>query len=504
MIGTPNSTFALQNQNTGRVLHHETFSDEGYTNNLSLTQARMTRPDSLNPVITHLMGQESKKFPLLFLTEGQNKGVKYVEIQDVEYEWPVFGRLRTTDAVAGHDYTVGDKPGFGGLPLYVTFKTAWLKYQHNVVSPNGTTCRILIKPEKVSTGYKYTLEIVSNSRNSYVNLSELTPNTLWSMTGGANVAESYSVGNESNKQMPGKLKNQIGILRKSYEIAGNVPNRTVTFNLPTKGGGSENYWLAFEEWQHEITFKQACEESLWESIYNKDIYGNIMNIDPESQLPIPYAAGLKEQIPNRDTYGKLTLKKLKKVVSEVTYGATDSDQMNIVLFTGMGGKEEFSDAIMEEASGWALYQGALNNTVTGSPMGLTFGSAFVSYRHIDGHMITIAHLPYLDFGGRAANSPLHPISGKPLTSYEMHFVDMSVYDGENNVQLVSQKGRSLIRGIEQGMTTLKNLNYGNYGGNQMDIKLSTSQDKSSIHYLKTLGVAVRRNTHCFSLYCNAD
>ena len=93
---------------------------------------------------------------------------------------------------------------------------------------------------------------------------------------------------------------------------------------------------------------------------------------------------------------------------------------------------------------------------------------------------------------------------KPLTSYEMHFVDMSTYDGELNVQLVSQKGRSLIRGIEQGMTLLKGLNYGDYSGNTMDIKLSTSQDKTSIHYLKTLGVAIRRNTHCFSLYCTAN
>ena len=83
MVGTPNSTFSMQNQNSFRVVHNETFGDEGYTNNLSLTKARMTNPDSLNPVITHLMGQESKKFPLLYLTEGQRGGVKLVEIQDV-------------------------------------------------------------------------------------------------------------------------------------------------------------------------------------------------------------------------------------------------------------------------------------------------------------------------------------------------------------------------------------------------------------------------------------
>jgi hypothetical protein len=89
-----------------------------------------------------------------------------------------------------------------------------------------------------------------------------------------------------------------------------------------------------------------------------------------------------------------------------------------------------------------------------------------------------------------------------MTSHEMHFVDMSTYDGENNVKLVTQKGRSLIRGIEQGMTLLSGVDYGSYKGNVMDIQLSTSQDKTAIHYLKTCGVAIRRNTHCFSLYCN--
>ena len=500
MVGTPNSSFALQNQNTFRILHHETFDDSGYTNSLSLTQARMSTPDSLNPVITHLMGNESKKFPLLYLTEGQTKGIKYIEIKDVEYDWPVFGRLRRTDAVVGHDYKAGDLPGKITGEIYVVFKTRWLKYQHRVQSPNKVVCRVASQPEKVSNGYRYRLQLIRSSKDAYVPLSEITPNTLWAMVGGANVSESYSVGNESNKQMPGKLKNQIGILRKSYEIGGNVSHQMTTFQF----ANGSSYYLPFEEFQHEITFKEECEESLWESTYNRDVYGNIMTIDEDTQLPIPYASGVKEQIPHKDSYGVLTLKKFKSVISEVTYGAADAEKMNIMLFTGLGGKEEFSNMILNEASGWSLYDGALNGTISGGPMNLIYGAAFTQYRHIDGQVITISHLPYLDYGGSAQNSPLHPISGKPLSSYEMHFVDMSVYDGENNVQIVTQKGRALIRGIEQGMTLLKGLNYGDYNGNAMDIKLSTSQDKTSIHYLKTLGIAIRRNTHCFSLYCEAN
>ena len=159
---------------------------------------------------------------------------------------------------------------------------------------------------------------------------------------------------------------------------------------------------------------------------------------------------------------------------------------------------------MTEAKSWTIYQGALNSTITGSPMNLTFGAAFTHFRHMDGHMVSVVTMPYLDHSGYADKSPRHSISGRPLSSYEMHFVDMSVYDGENNVQLINQKGRSMIRGIEQGMTLLKQGNsYSDYSGNGKDLVVSTSQDKSAVHFLKTLGVAIRRNTHCFSLYCEA-
>lgn len=504
MVGTPNTTITNQTANYSRIVHTETFDDKGYINSQSLTEARMTNPESLNPVITHLMGLESKKFPLLFLTEGQKGGTRHIEIQDIEYDWPVIGRLRRTDAVVGHDYPAMT----GGLPTKVAqgtgefklvFKSAWFKNQHTITSPNGISARVEGKPIKVAMGYEYQLQLIRQSHEEFVPFSEIEPNTVWGM-GAANVSESYSFGNESNVQTPGKVKNQIGILRKSYEVAGNVSQRTTLFNFNI-GGKTTNYYLPYAEFQHEMNFKQDIEEHLWDSKYNRDRNGVITTVDRETQLPIPMGAGIIEQIPNVDTYAKLTLKKLTSVIRDVMYGATDTQEMNILLYTGTGGLQEFSDAITSEASGWTLLQGALNSTITGGPRDLTFGAYFTKYRHIDGHTVTVAPLSLLDNGTRASVAPKHPVSGLPMTSYEMHFVDMSVYDGENNVQVITQKGRSMIRGIEQGMTLIKGLSYGDYKGNTMDIPLATAQDKTAIHYLKTCGVAIRRNTHCFSLYC---
>jgi len=486
-----------------RIMIHPSYNEDGYTSNLSLAKARMSKSDTINPVVTFLQGNDQKLFPLLFLTEGQLKGVQWKGIEDVEYDWPIFGKLKHTSEVVSHAYTgvtsVGSIPG---EEIMVVFKDAFLKFQHNVISPNNVMCRVIRRPVKVANGYLYALQLVKNANTPNLPIGEIAGGTLWGMIGGANVSEAYSVGNESNRRMPGKAKNQIGIIRKSYEFAGNIGNRTVEYLLPTKNGVTK-LWQPFEEYEHEMNFKRSCEESLWESQYNRDANGVVLTIDPDTGLPIPYGAGLKAQIPNRGTYSILTFKKITKIVSDIFYGASDKQNVNVVLFTGTSGKEEFSNAIMTEAKSWAIYEGALNSTITGSPMNLTFGSAFTHFRHIDGHIVSVVTVPYFDHSGYADKSPRHSVSGRPLSSYEMHFVDMSVYDGENNVQLVNQKGRSMIRGVEQGMTLLKGNSFADYSGNGKDLVVSTSQDKSAVHFLKTLGVAVRRNTHCFSLYCDA-
>lgn len=498
----------LTNQNPGQILQHETFNSDGFTDHNSLAKMRMSNPDKLTPAITHLMGREDAKFPLTFLTEGQSKGVRTEEIQNVEYTWDVMGRMKISDTLMSTEYASDAEVGKGGVIFYATFKTNWLKQQHIIIAPDGTKCHIKGKPVPVGgKQYKYALQLIYSDPNAYVPSQMLQAGVRWSMTGGAPVAESYSSGNESNKQAPGRMKNQISFLRKSYEIGGNVGNKTTEFQFRTAKGVT-NAWMPFEEYQHELEFKAACEEHLWWSTYNRDLQGNITTTDLETGFPIPMGAGLSDQIPHKDTYGELTVKKLSKTVGDVMYGRTDTGKMEVVLFTGYDGSEFFDAAIKREANGaggWTLLQGnAADKFVQGTAgsHSLSFGAYFNKYVHVDGHVITVKLLALLDQGGRADNAERHPVTGRPLTSSEMYFVDMSTYDGERNVKMVSQKGRSLIRGIHQGMSLVKGTSYGDYTGNSMNINLATDQDKTSIHFMKSLGVNLSRNTHCFKLSCS--
>ena len=47
-------------ENTAKVVFHDTFDGRGFTDQNSLVNALLTKPDQLDPVLTHLMGRQDK------------------------------------------------------------------------------------------------------------------------------------------------------------------------------------------------------------------------------------------------------------------------------------------------------------------------------------------------------------------------------------------------------------------------------------------------------------
>lgn len=478
----------------GRILYKDKFDGTGYTNENSLANALLTKPDVINPVITHLAGEQSKMFPLTFLTEGQSGGYGTIDVNDVQYEWGTIGRMKHGSKLFSTTYTAGDKPGINFSPFYITFEDNWLKTDHMLASPNGVQARVMERPTQVGNHYVYKLQLNAQDPSEYCPLSELVAGMSWVMNGGAPVSESFSMGNESNVMMPGKARNQISILRKSYRYGGNLKNKTVEVEFNVDGAKSK-YWMAFEEWQHMMDWKQTCEEHYWYSKYNRLADGTIAMKDYVNGLPIPTGGGVDSQIANRDTFSFLTYKKIKETVGDVMYGATDTGKMKVVLYTGIGGMEEFSNAMQDKASGFTQIIG--DKFVKGEGRNLMLTGFFTAFEHIDGHVVEVRHLPLLDFGSRAENCPKHPLTGKPIISYDMYFLDQSIYDGEPNVKMIAQKGRSMIRGIVKGMAPA---NPNDFSGNNNQI--STEKDENSVHFLSAKGICIRRNNHCFKLSCN--
>lgn len=461
----------------------ETYSDENH-----LATAFLTQPDVLTPVITHLVGREDKRFPLSFLTEGTGR---YKYINDTEYDYPVIGQLeRAIRAVR-----LSSGTGVGHTRFKVVFSEKWFIKSYLIEGPNGTVkARIMADPEEVQDGWEYTCQLISPNSSASISAADVAGKNFI-MLFSAN-AMSGSRGNSSNWVAPSKMRNQISLIRKSYGYEGNHPNRyvNVEFNLPTKG--KTRLWYDMEEWQYMLQWMAEVEYSYWYNEYNRDEQGTI-HLKDDNGKPIPLGSGVLEQIPNVDQYAKLTATKLKNVVTDALYGASDSDDMNVVLFTGLGGLREFDDAMKDEVAVGNYIKNTPDTAfIRGGSDSMEFGGFFTSYKHIDGHSITVRHLPLFDKGARALNSEKHPVTGLPLESYRMVFLDMSNYDGEPNVYMVTRKGREMVRAAVAGMSIPPG-----FSGNALR---ASDIDGASVHYLKECGIAIRRATNCLHLECVAS
>lgn len=465
-------------------LYEDIFNAEGMTDENSLANALLTQPDVLSPVITHLAGREDKRFPLSFLTEGQG-AIKY--INDIEYDYPVMGRINKT--VESSSKVSGSGVNF--TRFKVKFNEKWFIKQYIIESEEGIQARVMTDPVESDGGWVYTLQLVTADANDSVSSANCAGKKWVQLF--APTAISGSVGNESNWVAPSKMRNQISLIRKSYRYEGNMPDKVVNFEFNVDGRKT-NLWYDFEEYQHMLRWKEETEYALWYSKYNRSSDGTI-NLKDDNNKPIPIGAGVIEQIPNVDTYSSLTTNKIKSVVRDALYGASDAQQMNIVLFTGIGGMEEFDNAMKSEiSSGTYIKNTDPANFISGSGSNLQLGGYFTSYQHIDGHVITVRHLPLFDHGARSLNSPKHPVSGLPLESYRMLFLDMSTYDGETNVQMISRKGRELVRWAVAGASVPPGFS----GGNSLR---ANDVDGASVHFMKETGIAIRRATNCLHLEC---
>jgi len=467
-------------------LYEDIWDAKGMTDENSLSNALLTQPDVLSPVLTHLAGKEDKRFPLSFLTEGMGN-TRY--INDTQYDYPVMGRLNK--AVTATSLVSGTGENY--TRFVVNFSEKWFVRQYMVENPYGLQMRIMEDPkEGLSGGWDYTMQLTSPDATAAIAAADVAGLQFVQMF--APVSFSGSRGNESNFVAPSKMRNQISIIRKSYRYEGNAQERVVNvqFNI---NGTSTKLWYDFEEFQHMLRWKEECEYSYWYSQYNRDTKG-VIHLKDDNGNVIPLGSGVLEQIPNYDTYSTLTATKLKNIVRDTLYGASDAQKMNIILFTGIGGLEEFDNAMKSEVSSGSY----IKNTdpasfISGSGSNLELGGFFTSYRHIDGHTVTVRHLPLLDYGARALNSAKHPITGLPLESYRMIFLDMSTYDGQPNVQMISRKNRELVRWAVAGATIPKG-----FEGNALR---ATDIDGGSVHFMKEGGISIRRATNCFHLECVA-
>jgi hypothetical protein len=469
------------------------YNDSQMTDMNSLANALLTKPTELSPIITHLAGKDDKRFPLSFLTEGVGNTKS---IDRLEYEYRVAThRLRTRPVAATPAVTAS--VGLGGATFELEFPDKHFVFPYVLVSQAGTQARIMKEPEQVAGGssWKYTLQLINPVTTATVAAADVTAGALWAQMY-APVGVDFSRGNASNWETPGKVRNKLTTVRKSYHMSGNAKDFVAEFSLPKKGGSTTKLWMDYEEYLHMLDFKEECEMYYWYGQKTYDASGQTFMKDENGQ-PVIVGPGLLEQIVNTDTYSTMTEAKLKNIIGDLFYGMTDAAQKQVTLYTGTGGAREFDEALKNHfagGGGWKV--GGENRFITGSGRSLGLTGYFNSYEHVDGHMINVVKLPLFDHGAVAQARAKHPTTGYSLESYRMVFVDQSNYDGQNNLQMISKKGREAMRWCVAGSVVPR--------GFDSSSSRASDVDGASVHMLKTAGIALKRFDTSLDITCVAS
>lgn len=457
------------------------FSDEQHTDQNALASALVTAPSQLTPVITNLVGRQEQAFPITFLTEGQGN----VDVKDnYDFEWRV--KTRTNHARPVASTNGGSNLGKGGAFFTLTFPDRWFIDGHIIVSQNGVQAQIKGAPIPNGRNWDYRLQLVKSSAQPDLSLpaEDAVAGAQWAQMY-APVAFDWSRGNASNWTAPGKVRGRMTKLRKSYRFSGSVKNQVAAFDLPLANGRRTKMWLDYEEYQHMLDWYEEREHFYWYGQPSFNGKGET-HLRDENDQPINSSPGLFEQIINQDSYSVLTAKKLKTVIGDMFYGMTDTYNKQVVLYTGLGGLEEFDNAMKEELASRTYIKLDAGKFVTGTGRGLQLGGFFTTYQHVNGHTISVKHLPLFDHGRVAQVAKKHPVSGWPIESYRMVFVDQSLYDGESNLRMVARKGEEMKRWAVGGSVVP------NGYGSESNLLRASDVDGASVHYMCTKGIVLRR------------
>lgn len=488
-----------------REVSRGNYDARGYSNEETIAALMLSKPEEISKTLTYTFGMDDDRFPLTFLTEGQGS-VGTQDIKETEWTWKTMGRMKFTDSVLYFN-TANTTPGKGGAMFDVEFKTHWFIEQYGLMAPDGRTQVRIMKDlgEGPHGGFLYRLKITSPNPNLFVNPKYLAKGMYWSMTA-PTISESYSKGNRSNVMGPGKMRGQLEFHRYSKEIAGNISNQIVEYEFKNANGGTTNLWINEEMRQNEINMRVMNEERLWLAEYNRDINGNISLVDADNGQPIPHTAGMMEicRESNYDTYGEtLTLNKIERTIGDVLAKDTDTGSMNVVLGVGKGFAQDFDQAIRDDANGNGFATPLGEKMISESSDGLAYGKYFNQYKTVDGHIITLKNLSFLDKGTMAEaakqNGRIHPRTGLPITSHQAFLIDASSYDGKRNIQMIRQKNQTYKIGILKGLTDIP-ASWGTVPTNA----ISTEIDMSRYEVKHTSGLQVYNNTKMFHLECKLD
>lgn len=494
------------------IVKETTYNSNDHLDTNNYYNSEFGKPDQLTDRLVALFGSQSGMYPLSQQMQGDLMGrTTSKKVKSEQYHYPVMGREYKAAMIAqAPPTTTPNDLGAGGKPFYLYFTDNWVKRQYILISQNGVMVRVHGDLEYLNGVWRAQVSLNPYIDGQLCPVSEVQAGVKWAVMF-APVSFERSRGTGTNSVTPGRLRNQLGVMRKSMSWgASQNLDRMMDIEVMANGASTKS-WMSWWIYQFEKQWLEECELAYWYSRYNRDaVTGQVTLKDLVTGEPIPTFAGVLEQISafNYSSYTELSYKELSNKIGDALFASDDTDNMSVTLYTGRGGMREFHEAIKAGLGEVVPLQVLLdgNKFVEGRGRELALNGFFNAFYHIDGYYIKVKHNPLFDKGRMAQASVRHPkYANLPLESFRMVFIDDSAVDGQSNIQYVEHEGIPMQHSVNLGLTNApREFAAGTdsvFGGNPPE--RSSEVDEGSYHRKKSHGIQILRPNRCFHMECIA-
>lgn len=317
----------------------------------------------------------------------------------------------------------------------------------DILNPAGLSdkryqCRVQEAPYRHGNGWVYTLRIVTDNPALFIKPEWVNPGTQWSKL--------YSQYEEAGEQsgstqysLPISLRNGLNRFRKEYKVTGDVHNQVLAIQIPDSKGRMHNTWISYAEVEYWEQWYRELERGYWYTRSSNTTLG-------ANGRPIFSRPGIQEQLEDSHVhrYSHLSATLVEEYLMDIYYSRVKPGSgRKTVGFTGEYGMLQFHRAIMDWASkkGFIQVVDSLFIDKTKSQYhdnALVAGYQYVKYRMANGAELELVHNPLYD--DREINSEIDPVTGFPVESQRITFLDFSGQGGASNIKRVAKKdGMSL-------------------------------------------------------------
>jgi len=420
----------------------------GLSDEQMLTNLMLTKPHQVSTVLSQIFGgYKGEQVQVLdFITRGLGN-VETVPITNTEYTWNLDIDMDRAIPILkaewqGSSITSTDTPGLGNTPISIWLPEKFFGPGAVIAFDNRDyQARVQYEGEPDGDMYRYVVVVANGDPSKYIDPSMFSAGKKVSR-----LFSAYEEGSEQadivNYSSPFPMKNKLTTLRLHWGITRTAATDKLIIEYTDPSTGRKSYmWEDYQNWKGLKQWYQMKDFAHVFSQYNSLSNGTV-NLFGSTNRPVHIGAGLLEQIAPANTkgYTKMTSSLIEDFLYDLSYNKLGMSERRFMALCGEMGMRQFHYLLQDKA---AAYTTVDTKFINGEGQNLSFGGQFRTWKLLNGIELTVMHFPWLD--NATHNRTLDPIYGRPITSWDMLFFDITPRDGKSNIRkMIKEKSENLI------------------------------------------------------------